>query len=432
MLMYGSQVSNGLLGLCNVLVVSWVLGPAGRGDVVFLVTISQLTAQFCTCGVDQAISNFTGRNAAARPALASNALVLALALGAFGALVVGLLFAFFPGVGGELPTHLRVLALLAIPLPLLYIFLSWMVQAEYRFNVSSLAYVLIALNNVVVNGAFALLGILSVETAFAAWMLGYGISTGLLGGYVATRLAGFGRPSAALAREMLLFGLKAFAGRTFMFANYKMGHWFVGAQAGSRELGLYSVAVTWMETLYYLPQALSAALRPDLVRDEHAGAARRTAIVFRMAAIMTGAAALVMIVAAPVLCVTIFGEDFAGAVDDLRILVLGTVGVVTLRLLGSALTAQGRPLRESAGMSVAVVTMLVLNVLLVPSLGGVGAALASTIGFTAGGVAITVLFARTLSADARELVPRPADVRVLATALRRAQRGLRHLVYGRA
>jgi O-antigen/teichoic acid export membrane protein len=274
----------------------------------------------------------------------------------------------------------------------------------------------------VLSAVLAGLGLLSVVTAFLVWVFAQCFEIALLAGYLTMRLAGFGRPSLSLARRMLSFGARAQGGRTFMFANYKMGHWFVGAQAGSRELGYYSVAVTWMETLYFLPTVLASVLRPDLVRGEHDEAARRSGAAFRVAALTTGFLALVMIVAAPVLCVTMFGEDFAGAVDDLRVLVLGTVGVVALRLLGSALTAQGKPLRESAGLSVALVTILALNIALVPAFGGIGAAWASTIGFTAGGVAIAFLFVKGLDADARELLPRPKDASVLFTGLRRTGR----------
>jgi len=431
--MYGATVSVGLMGLLNVFIISRVLGPVGRGDVVFLMTITTLTGQFCTLGVDQAISNFSGRHAGVRPALATNALILAGILGVVGAGAVAILIELVPSVAGELSAGVRTMALLAIPIPVMSTYLSFLVQAEYRFSISNIARVSASFICLVLYAALAGLGLLSVAVAFVVWVFAQCFEIILLAGYLIKCLAGFGRPSLPLARRMLGFGARAQGGRTFMFANYKMGHWFVGAQAGSRDLGYYSVAVTWMETLYFLPGVLASVLRPDLVRGEHEEAARRSGAAFRVAAIATGFLALVMIVAAPVLCVTVFGEDFAGAVDDLRVLVLGTVGVVALRLLGSALTAQGKPLRESVGLGVALVTILALNVALVPAFGGIGAAWASTIGFTAGGVAMALLFVSGLNADARDLLPGRHDVSVLFLGLRRTvRRGLRRLRSRRA
>jgi O-antigen/teichoic acid export membrane protein len=431
--MYGTHLTVGVLSLLNVFIMARVLGPTGRGDVVFLMTITHLTGQFCTFGVDQALSNFSGRDPAARPALATNALILAGILGAVGAGVVASLIALFPSVAGELSPGVRTLAVVAIPIPVLYAYLAYLVQAEYRFTMSNTAYVSMSVVGVVLDAVLAALGLLTVVTAFLVWVFSLCFGIALLAGFLIKRLSGFGRPSLSLARKMLGFGARAQGGRTFMYANYKMGHWFVGAQAGSRDLGYYSVAVNWMETLYYLPTVLSAVLRPDLVRGKHDDAARRTGAAFRVAAISTGFLALVMIVAAPVLCVTVFGADFAGAVDDLRVLVLGTVGVVALRLLGSALTAQGKPLRESAGLSVAFGTMVALNAALVPAFGGIGAAWASTIGFTAGGVAMAFLFVRGLDADARDLLPGAKDASVLFAGLARtARRALTRLRSGPA
>jgi O-antigen/teichoic acid export membrane protein len=421
--MYGTQVSMGLLSLANVFIMARAIGPVGRGDVVFLMTITNLTGQFCTFGVDQAISNFSGRDAAVRPALATNAVIIGILFSAIGAVVVAMLFQVVPGIAGELSTRDRTLALIAIPIPLLTTYLGWLVQAEYAFGISNFANLSASLVTLLVNGAFVALGILTVLSAFLVWVAGQLLAVVVLVGFIVARLSGFGRPNLALARRMIGFGARAQGGRTFMFANYKMGHWFVGAQAGSRELGYYSVAVTWMETLYYLPTVLSAVLRPDLVREGEGAAARRTGAAFRVAAIATGAGAVGMIIAAPVLCVTFFGEDFAGAVDDLRVLVLGTVGVVALRLLGSALTAQGRPLRESAGLSIAMVTILALNIALVPAFGGIGAAWASTIGFTVGAIGMAFLFVRGLDAHVRDLVPGWRDATLLFTGLRRTARG---------
>ena len=51
-----------------------------------------------------------------------------------------------------------------------------------------------------------------------------------------------------------------------LLGSYRLDQWLLGAIAGPRELGVYSVAVAWAEALWYLPTALAAVQRPDLVR----------------------------------------------------------------------------------------------------------------------------------------------------------------------
>jgi O-antigen/teichoic acid export membrane protein len=85
------------------------------------------------------------------------------------------------------------------------------------------------------------------------------------------------------------------------------------------------------------------------------------------------------------------------------------------------LTAQRKPMLASAGVAVAFVLTASLNVILVPSHGGAGAALATTVGQTCGGVAAAVLFLRALGGRFADLLPRPADA---AWLWRKARNGL--------
>ena len=315
-----------------------------------------------------------------------------------------------PVVAGGTEENLRVLALCAIPVLILEANLSMLVRADYAFRVANIALIVVPLTIVCVNIAFALAGTLTVGTAFTVWIAGQVLAVVLLGAYIQRRLSGFGRPDLPLGRGCLSFGLKAHAGRVMLVGNYKLDQWIVGAIAGPRELGLYSIAVTWFETLFYLPTALVAVQRPDLVRTSPRGAAVRAALGFRAALLVTAGLGAIVFIAAPVLCVTFFGEEFRGSIDDLRMLVPGVLGILALKLLGNALIAQGKPLLETAAIGVAFVLTLVLDLLLVPPYGGLGAAIASTVGYTVGGAAMVILFVRAFGGRISELVPRGREI----------------------
>jgi O-antigen/teichoic acid export membrane protein len=184
----------------------------------------------------------------------------------------------------------------------------------------------------------------------------------------------------------------------------------LGAMVGPRELGLYSIAVAWAELLFYLPGVLVLVQRPDLVRATPAEAVRRTLRVCRVGFLLSGAAAAVILVIAPWLCAGVFGERFRGSIDDLRVLALGAFGIVAFELLRNALTAQRKPLLGSAAVGVAFVLTLVLDLLLIPRYGGLGAATATTIAYTCGGVAAGLIFARAMHARLGEMAPRLDDL----------------------
>ncbi|HEV7614844.1 MAG TPA: oligosaccharide flippase family protein [Solirubrobacterales bacterium] len=402
---FAAQVAIAVLSLANVIVIGRILGPSGRGSVAFLTTIGFISSWLSTFGVDQAISNVAARLPDARRALAGNAVMLAFLFGGLAAAIVLAGTLVFPAVQGDASRGLLILVMLNVPLLVLQIYLRQLAAAQYRFGIGNLTAVVPAVINIVGNLGLYLAGHLSVTSAIVTWLLGQAVGTLWLAWYVHARLEGFGRPSLPLVRQSLRFGIRAHTSHTMNLGNYRADQWIMGILSTPQQLGLYSVAVSWSEALFLLPQALMQVQRPDLARSEHHHAGPRAALAFRLSILLTFVLCALMIAAAPILCVTVFGEDFRGSIVDLRIVALGGFGIVALKLLGSALTAQERPLRESLAVGVTFVTVLALDFILIPSLGGEGASIASAVGYTAGGLAMAWIFCWTMKLRLRSLLP---------------------------
>jgi O-antigen/teichoic acid export membrane protein len=420
LLTYGANVTAAVLSLVNVLIVARALGPEGRGSVAFLTTVAYLTAQLCTIGVHQANINLASREPGLTGRLATNSLVVALVIGLAAVGVLAALIAVFPAVGAGSDTGLRWMAMAAVPFLILWTYLQHLAIAREGIMTANAAWLLGPVVNVAVNGGVAIAGGLTVGIAVGSWVAGQMLGLALLGWFLVRRLGGFGRPDAALARGMLGFGAKAHLPRLLTLSNYRLDQWLMGSIAGSRALGYYSVAVAWAEALFFLPTALAMVQRPDLARASRQEAGERISPVVRAALLITAVLAVAMIVAAPLLCVTVFGEDFRPSIDQLRILTLGAFGVVVLKLLGNTLVAQGRPMLETAGVGVAFVVILALDVILIPAHEGLGAAIASTVAYTAGGAVLMAICVRHFGLPLRDLLPRPGDVRALTDRLRPA------------
>jgi O-antigen/teichoic acid export membrane protein len=429
-LTYATNLAVAGLSLLNVLIIARALGPDGRGEVAFLITVSLVSATIATLGVQQASANLAGTDPAVRPSLATNALVLSLLNGAIASLAIILLIVFFPAVGADAAPWLLGVALAAIPIQILRSYFVYLVLADYGFGASNLSWIVGPAVNVVANGAIATFAHLTVGLATIVWAVGQALGVAILAWYVHRKRAGYGRPDLGLALRTLRFGTKAHIGNIMLVGNYRMDQWFTGSISGARELGYYSVAVAWAEGLFFLPTALASVQRPDVVRASREQAAQRAAAIFRAAIILTVPIAVGLFLAAPVLCGTIFGEQFRAAVDDLRLLIPGAFGVVALKLLGSTLTAQGFPTRESLSLGVSFLATLVLDVLLIPRWGGEGAAIASSAAYCLGGGLCCFIFARTLGCGIADLVPRAGDLlevgRSLRLFMRRLTAGLQH------
>jgi O-antigen/teichoic acid export membrane protein len=406
---FGTYVAAATLSLLNLFIIARTLGPAGRGDIVFLITVATIAGHLGAVSLQEANANLAGTEPRSRPSLATNSLLLSFLLGAISAGVVAGLVGLFPAVGGEVERTLLWLALASLPLVILRLYLNLLAQADYHFAATNVAWLLGPATTVAANGLLALIGALSVRSALAAWIGGQTVGACLMLAHV-HRHAGFGRPDLRLAHRSLRFGAKVHVGRTMAVGHFRIDQWFVGSMAGSRELGLYSVATAWAEVLSYLPGVIRVVQRPDLVRASRERAAKLAAKVVRATLLLTFPLSALFVLAAPFLCVTLLGSEFAGSVNDLRVLTLAAFGVVALELLGNALTAQGKPMFATAAVGVAFSLTVVLNAVLVPIYGGLGAAVAAAIATTAGGAAAAFIFSRALGSDLGELVPRGRDV----------------------
>jgi len=414
---FGTYVAAAFVSLVNLFVIARELGPVGRGEIVFLITVATIAGHLGALSVQEANANLAGTEPGLRRSLATNSIVLAVLCGALAAAIVAGLVWLFPAVGGDVPGLLLWIALASIPLVILRLYLHFLAQADYQFGITNLAWLLGPVTTVVVNCLLAAFDALSVESALGAWIGGQLLGLVILIVHIG-RHAGFGAPHGQLAARSLRFGAKAHVGRSVAVGHNRIDQWFVGSMSGSHELGLYSVATAWAEVLSYLPGVLVLVQRPDLVRASPEDASRFAARVCRVALLLTAPLALGLAVAAPFFCVTLLGSEFEGSIGDLRVLVFAAFGVVAMELLGSALTAQRRPMWTTGAVSIAFVVTVVLASILVPRYGGLGAATTAVIASTSGGIVAVLVFSRVLGASVRDLLPTPGDVPWLWRRLR--------------
>ncbi len=415
---YATNVAVACMSMISVVITSTLLGADGRGRIAFLTTSALLTAHGSAIGIGPAAMFLAGRDPANSRIIAGTVLVLATIFGGAATLVLLLVFRFVPAEAlTTTPLLVKVALSVIAPALILQVGLLHLAQAHYRFFTTNIAWVLPPVVNVLGNGFLALTGTLTVDAAVLMWAGGQALSTLVLLGDVIHSI-GLGTPTLRMARDLLRFGAQSHVARLLLIGNYRLDQWILGVIAGNSVLGVYSVAVAWAEALFFLPTALASVQRPDLVRLRGADAGRFAARVFRISTTVTLPLVVVMVGLAPLLAVGVFGSEFEGSIVPIRILAFGAFGIGAMKLIGNSLNAQGRPLLESVAVGASFVTVTVLDVILVPRFGAVGAALASAIAYTFGGAVAIGLFLRVLSVGTGELRPRlRTDLRWLTSRL---------------
>jgi O-antigen/teichoic acid export membrane protein len=188
----------------------------------------------------------------------------------------------------------------------------------------------------------------------------------------------------ASIRSLLGYGLHAYPASITGYFSYRADVFIIQAlMVGSTgALGLYSMAVTMAELIFYIPDSVTTIFMPTIAGSTPEAADERLARVSRLTVLITVASSLALIpVAWAGLNVVL--PQFVDCFPAFLVLLPAVVSLSLGKILTSYIAGRGRPGPISVGAVVTLILNLVANVILIPRLGIVGAAAASLISYTA-------------------------------------------------
>lgn len=187
---------------------------------------------------------------------------------------------------------------------------------------------------------------------------------------------------------------------------YYIGVQMVGILlADPRTVALFQTAFAIPQALNFIPSSLVTFIYPYFARhkDEPDWVLKKYGLVMLAVSAMTAVIATLFIGAAPLVIGLLYGEAYLDAVPALRVLMVGWFFAASLRIVSQNLVVTQRKLAFGIWLSVISVTILiVLNYLLIPSFGIVGAAVSQGIVFFITGVANVVYFVRIVRRKRQE------------------------------
>ena len=230
------------------------------------------------------------------------------------------------------------------------------------------------------------------------------------------------RVDRAYLNDAVRYGWKANLTSTLTYLNHRLGppglapvfHPVAGgpgpgAAAGRRppavQVAFYSMAVTWAELVWHFPEAMRDLFFSKVAGSTHEQARQLTPILSRLglAISLFGALAIVFLVDPIMSLITIAAKGDDGVwlrewsptvSASLLVLVPGTVAFTVSKVLQADLAARDRLQTCVNAQLVVLVTMLGLDVLLIPEHGAVGAAAASTIAYVVSTIYTAVVYGR--------------------------------------
>ena len=434
----GTAMATALLLACGILsglIAARSLGPAGRGELAAITVWAAVLVFAGAFGLPEAVAYFSAADRASRDRVWTTgqlgAVVLGLAVAVIGWWAIP---AAFHGDDAALAEAIRLyLIFYAVPCLGFACAASWLqgTGLSHPFNVSrSSVHVVSAVGMVML----ALGGSHSVAYFAGATLAGTATAWCLSAAYGPfTRLV-VARPSIALAKRMLRYGIRVQVGNWSSAASLRLDQLLLSLFAAPATLGLYVVAVSYANVLLTIPASAAMVMLPQIVERHSAGGARECLQRWYRRMLWTtvlGAIAIGLL--GTIIVPFAFGSAFQDAVPLLVVLMPAALMLGMNDILSTAFLGIGRPDITSKGELVGLVVTVAALFALLPRYGVLGAALASLLAYSSIHVYLMRQAVVVIGSDLKSLcVPTHDDLDALRRVSVHAQQRLARAAFKRA
>ncbi len=250
---------------------------------------------------------------------------------------------------------------------------------------------------------------LTVGSAILLWTLSSSLPTFVLLRKIA-QSPGIAWPGWKGARRLVSVGLKYHPGMLALALILRVDLLILGARVAVAELGIYSLAVALAELTLVAASASSQVALQVQVRGEPEENAKFAAAVARTNLALAGAIMIALLAVGPWAITFVFGESYAGTLVPVLFLAPGVLALAVSRPIGVFLARLNHPLWMSSGMIIGLAGNVMLNLVLIPIWGILGAAIASSIVYIGIFAWQSVWFIRVTSLSFSTLIASASDI----------------------
>ena len=418
---FGAKLVVFAVGLTTTIVLSRILGPGGRGAWYAVTLVPAMLGAIAFFGLPSAVNFYSARGASVANLIRSSLLFAAM----ISTACIVVLWLALPWLEksflSDAPDNLLRLILIAWPAVMVSGFAGTILYGRHEVKLYTSIMVGQAVATLLI--LVLLVGVLRLGVEGAVWGT---ITIAILAAavvllavlYVAARHPG-GTPTPV--RSLLSYGLRAYPASITGYFNYRADVLLIQALiVGSTvPLGLYSMAVTMAELIFYIPDSVTTIFLPTVAGSTPEEADARLGRVSRLTMLVTVSCSLALVPVAWI-GIHVVLPKFVDCFPAFLVLLPAVVSLSLGKVLTTYLAGRGRPGVISIGAGVTLALNLGANLILIPLYGIVGAATASLISYTAMTAMMLVVACRLSHHSPFFLiVPGTTEVLVIWTAGRR-------------
>jgi len=416
------------IGIITVILVSRLVGPAGKGVLTALLLISTVLPSFGLFGITNGLIFYVGHAPEQRRSYQATVLVFGLALtGSYGLLLWIFRGVLWEWLLSEVP-YSEPLALSMVASAVLAVANATacgVILSQREIGKYNLALVLTA-----VVKFLLVLGTLLIPTTFYLKWLAWAPVAGLTAATIVyfrncVIICVSAPPSFHLLARMLNFSIKSYWGAVVQKLDHVLARFLVATFLFPADLGCYAVSLLMTQPIILVPTAISPVVMPYASSEHGSDADDKLFALARIALWITAVVALCLAAILRPIIHYALGQSFMPALMPAYLLLPGLLALGHAKILARFMTARGYPTDDSASSVVALVLTAISLWVLLPMFGIVGAAAASTLGYVGYDVSLTFFFrCRTGHSVRRIFVPCRSDLLLIHSVIVRLSKKL--------
>lgn len=209
----------------------------------------------------------------------------------------------------------------------------------------------------------------------------------------------------AIIRSLLGLGIVYAVALVVINLNYKINVVMLDKLSTHLEIGLYAKGSNIIEYLWKIPMLLSTIVYARGVNAEDGAAfTRKVLVLLRISLVVVGLASLILYFLSDHIVLLLFGEEFRRSAPVLRTMLPGVVLLTAFKVMNMDMAGKGKPWISMWAMIPALAVNLVLNLMLTPRLGALGAATASLVSYSLAALLFSWVYMRETRTTLRDLV----------------------------
>jgi O-antigen/teichoic acid export membrane protein len=224
------------------------------------------------------------------------------------------------------------------------------------------------------------------------------------------RISPFGlRWDGAVGRGTLDFGAKSYIQTLAAHLHYRIDLYLIALLLNPEQVAFYSIAVNMTHPILQIPDAIGTVIFPKLAGSSDAAAHERTAVTCRHTLFATLIAAIVYAGIGSQIMVLFYGQRYAPAIPPMFMMLPGIIMISLYQILSRNFTSRNRQQVNIVAAGVALSVNATANLILIPRLGIVGAALSTAVSYSLAALILLTVFVRESGGSFRKTVLVGAD-----------------------